>query len=83
MAYYRIFIFNRKNHFADIDLVDCDTDDEALVLAAKRVTDHLGAEVWDCARIVGTLLPREQPQVSIASPNDGDVSGNPGSLTPS
>lgn len=58
MPNYRIFIFNRENRFAGVELETYATDDDALARAAELVTDEHGAEVWRHAWIVGTLPPR-------------------------
>ena len=58
MQNYRIFLFNKENHFAGVELATYQTDDDALARAAELVTDQLGVEVWDRGRIVWTLAPR-------------------------
>jgi hypothetical protein len=57
---YRIFIFNRDDHFVGVELVFDSTDDGVLTRAAEKVTDQHGAEVWERARLVGRLAPRDQ-----------------------
>ena len=62
MALYRIFLFDRENRFAGVELATFRTDDCALARATKLVTEQHGAEVWDRGRIVGTLAPRDQSE---------------------
>ena len=64
MADYRIFIFNRDDHFVDVEVVFDSTDDGVLTRAAGMVTSAQGAEVWERARLVGRLTPRESDQTS-------------------
>jgi hypothetical protein len=64
---YRIFVFDKENHFAGVELATYQTDDDALARAAELVTDQLGVEVWARGRIVGTLAPRERAHAAGAA----------------
>ena len=70
MQHYRIFVFDRDNRFAGIELADFPRDDDALARAAKLVSDQHGAEVWQFARFVGRLAPEAavRPPTSALKP---------------
>ena len=61
MSYYRIYMLNNEDHIIDVVPADCETDDQAMAKGAELFRIHRAIEVWNLGRIVGRLMPSEQP----------------------
>ena len=57
MATYRVFVFGSDDHIVRADVIDCQTDREALSVAPSIGGDHKAVEVWELARRVGRVDP--------------------------
>ncbi len=55
MRSYRCYFLNPAGRIAAVEIVEADTDEDALIEAARRLNGqphHRASEVWDCARRV-------------------------------
>lgn len=57
MAYYRVHLVKHDTQLVGTKYFVCDADEDALNRAKAIVTNELGAEVWDGARLIG-VIPR-------------------------
>jgi hypothetical protein len=51
---YRCYFFSGDSHIVDVEVIDCDSDEGALLAAIKllETRSHRRVEVWDRARKV-------------------------------
>ncbi len=52
---YRIYLLGADDHIKIAHVLDCATDEEALVLAARELADEHALEIWDRNRFIGRL----------------------------
>ena len=58
MVTYRCFILDRESHISERLPIECDNDDDALLMAGSvlnRRPDMAAIEVWEGARLVQKL----------------------------
>ena len=58
MVTYRCFVLDRESHISERLPIECDNDDDALIIAGavlNRRPDMAAIEVWEGARLVQKL----------------------------
>jgi hypothetical protein len=57
---YRIYFLRQDGHFTGVTHVDYASDAEAVKKAADMLNGHCGVEVWETARLVGSLTAKRE-----------------------
>jgi hypothetical protein len=59
MTYYRVFTLSNTNNINGVEIIECETDQQALAEAPSVMGDKKQAEVWEGERPIGRV---GQPQ---------------------
>ena len=77
------FVFGSDDHIVRADVIDCQTDREALSVAPSIGGDHKAVEVWELVRCVGRVDPphagdgeQVADQLSVASRDGASLSNS-------
>jgi hypothetical protein len=55
VASYRLFFIGRNDRFVKAEVVDCETDSDAISIARAACGEHPAVEVWERERKVGRV----------------------------
>lgn len=53
---YRVFLHDRQNHILNVEVLEAETDEQAIEQAAKIAHPH-GKELWQRSRLVRRFEP--------------------------